>query len=159
MSLQPPVKINKNKLLSNLKSKHSAIKDINDAKLNTTKNKLIEQKKEISCHRATWQGKLDKLNKELESASDHIYLEKRKGGISMQGQIDAATKTEHAMQNYIDELEEGYAAQSIELKSVLKSKRSALKSNQTSKLLAAAQLKKWHDKRNKNRSRGSRTAK
>ena len=69
----------------------------------------------------------------------------------MQGQIDAAAKNEREMQNYIDELEEGYAAQSIESKSALKAKRSAIKSNRTSKLLAASQLKKWHDERNKNR--------
>ena len=56
------------------------------------KNKLIEQKKRISLHRVTWQGKLDKLKRELESASDRIYMEKRKGRISIQDQIDVATK-------------------------------------------------------------------
>ena len=56
------------------------------------KNKLIEQKKRVSLHCVTWQGKLDKLNKELKSASDRIYMEKRKGRISIQDQIDVATK-------------------------------------------------------------------
>ena len=56
------------------------------------KNKLIEQKKRVSLHCVTWQGKLDKLKRELESASDRIYMEKRKGRISIQDQIDVATK-------------------------------------------------------------------
>jgi hypothetical protein len=56
------------------------------------KDKLIEQKKEISLHRVSWQGRLDKLNNELDSASDRTYLEKRKGRISVQDQIDIAVK-------------------------------------------------------------------
>jgi DNA polymerase III alpha subunit (gram-positive type) len=115
------------------------------------KDKLIEQKKEISLHRVSWQGRLDKLNNELDSASDRTYLEKRKGRISVQNQIDIAAKNEYEMQNYIDELEEGYTAQSVELKSALKAKRSAIKSDRISKLLAASRLNKWHDIRNKNR--------
>ena len=106
------------------------------------KKKLIEQKKEISRHRAIWQGKFDKLNIELESEFGRIYLEKRKGRISIQDQIDTAAKNKYELQNYIDQLEEGYVAQLIELKSALKAKRSAIKSNQTSKLLAASRLKK-----------------
>ena len=41
-SFQPPVTINKNKLLQKLESEHNAIKNINAAKLNKMKDKLIE---------------------------------------------------------------------------------------------------------------------
>ena len=79
------------------------------------KAQLTKEKQGLSTHREKWQGKLDRLNTELDTATDKVYREKSKSRQAIQQQIDKTASSESEMQNYIEELEERNNAQSSEL--------------------------------------------
>ena len=75
---QSPVKNKQNKHLTKLESERDAIKQMSAIRLGNMTAQLIKKKQGLSTHREKWQGKLDSLNKELDTATDKVYREKSK---------------------------------------------------------------------------------
>ena len=80
------------------------------------KAKLTKDNSELSNHREKWQGKLDKLNKELNTASDDIYRKNIKERQRIQEQNDKTASSEAGTHKYIEEFEEYNLTQSAEVK-------------------------------------------
>ena len=70
-------------------------------RLGNMKAQLAKEKQGLSTYREKWQGKLDKLNKELDTATDKVYREKSKSRQAIQEQINKTAFSEAEMQNYI----------------------------------------------------------
>ena len=137
----------------NLKNKSERIarQEIHAFKLDQMKRNLVQHKSKVLEEREKWQGKLNKLNEDLDVASDRLYREKSRGRKLIQDHIDKAEVNAAEMQNYIDDLEDHNETQSEELKAALKAKRDAVRSSRKTKALADQRLRKWHDERMKRR--------
>ena len=153
-----PVKNKQNKHLTKLESERDAVKQMSAIRLGNMKAQLAKEKQGLSTHREKWQGKLDRLSKELDHATNKVHREKSKSGQAIQEQINKMASSEAKMQNHTEELEESSSAQSPELEQALrdecvasKSTRAASKATSNAKTLAATRLEKWHDERNLNR--------
>ena len=94
------------KEITKLESEHAAAECINATKLDTMKQKLVKQDNRIPDQREKWQGKGDKLSKQLDQLSGKVYNQKRQGQRIIQYQIEKATENETEMQSYINDLQE-----------------------------------------------------
>ena len=137
-----PVKNKQNRHLTKLESERDAIKQMSVIRLGNMKAQLAKAKPGLYTHREKWQGKLDSLNKELDTATDKVYHEKSKSRKAIQEQINKTASSKADMQNYIEELEESNDAQSSELEQALRDKRVANKSTRAASK-ATSNAKNW----------------
>ena len=125
---------------------------LKDRRYDTLKSKLSKSKSEVEAEKTKWQDKLDKLNAELETASDNVYLEKRKRRNAVSQQLQKTQQKETELRNYIEGLEEKNAQLAEDCLNAIKDKAAAKKASDRVKRKAAARLKNWHAERNARRA-------
>lgn len=127
-----------------MKSEIESIVKLNAIKNAKLKSKLEKTKGEIVDEKIKWQSKIDKLNKELESANDRVFLNKRSKLKELHTQMEKAKKKENELVNYIESVQEENFEMAEEWKLAKKEKRDAIKKHDKMKDLAASRLDKWH---------------
>ena len=137
--------------LKKQQSEHEAVVRVSERRQAKSREqwrkKLLAGQEKLSADRARWQEKLDKLDAELEKASDRVYSEKVKRRRDVQQQLMQAANGEMKMQHYINSLDESNAELTAELKTALEEKRAAKKAKAKAKKVAADRLEKWHAER------------
>ncbi len=108
------------------------------------KHELLAAKATLGNEREKWQQKLCKLDINLSTANDRVYLEKVKQLQAIKEQVDETEQAVAVVQNYANSLEETNDHLRSKLKSAIMEKRAAFRLTNKAKKLVAQRLDKWH---------------
>jgi hypothetical protein len=98
----------------------------------------------VSNEKDKWMSKYSKLEEQLQSTKDRVYLERVKHRTLIQKQIEETERVEMMMQNYAETLEEENGELRSKVQAAIADKQTAERSSTKNKKLAKDRLERWH---------------